>query len=518
MNRFLAAMALVLFAAPGFADGVYIGKIDGGPPSARIALVAAGNRFVCYCCSDDAAFNSRFSRWLTGSIRKSGEATASSADLSLHASIDGEGLNGGLQTDDGDSFEFRAKMVADDSEAGLFRFVQLTDDERLVDGWIVDEDGNVVGDQKANKKRTGKGSKKGKKNDKVGANASGSSAAGEKKAGASVGSSAGKKNNQVLSSKKLAERLPSNKKGKSEALKGVGKKESESEKASKKGPDKDGVAKNDSKKSTKNKSGDAEQTGGKKVAKDQKTETGEQVEAGKTEEEGAVVKGNKKKDGEKEGVATTGQNAPNKAGKKNTQKQGEAAGENENVAEADAAAEENAQEQAVVKAGQKRLKNKNVGKIKNIEEVNIIEQDEAAAAEEEEAPQAVDVENVRIVNRIKPNNQRGAKKNQGVDAPAPLPGEVVEGNLVGVDDEDRVLTVDDGQDVVEIPVGNRQMIVVDENGERAAEEPANAAAQGALKGKPGKMLKKLAAGGEVPVRIRIGAKNVVVKQQAADAQ
>jgi hypothetical protein len=62
------------------------------------------------------------------------------------------------------------------------------------------------------------------------------------------------------------------------------------------------------------------------------------------------------------------------------------------------------------------------------------------------------------------------------------------------------------------------MIVVDENGERAAEEPANAAAQGALKGKPGKMLKKLAAGGEVPVRIRIGAKNVVVKQQAADAQ
>jgi hypothetical protein len=515
MNRFLAATTLVLLAAPGFADGVYIGKIDGGPPSARIALVAAGNRFVCYCCSDDAAFNSRFSRWLTGSIRKSGEATASSADLSLHTSVAGEVLRGGLQTDDGESFEFHGKRVADDSDAGLFRFVQLTEDERLVDGWIVDEDGNVVGDQKANKKKTGRGSKKGKKNDKVGAKANGSSSAGEKKAGASVGSAAGKKNNQVLSSKKLAERLPSIKKGKSEALKGISKKETaskkeseskkdESEKTSKKGPDKDGVAKNETKKPNKNKTGDADQTGDKKVAKGQKLNKGETAEAGENEEEGAVAKGKKKKDGEKEGVAAKGQKGPKNPGKNKKNQTGEA--------------DENVQEQVVEKAGQKLLQKKNVGKIKNVEEVNIIEQDDAAAAEEEEAPQPVDVENVRIVNRIKPNNQPGAKKNQGDDAPAPLPGEVVEGNLVGVDDEDRVLTVDDGQDVVEIPVGNRQMIVVDENGERAAEEPANAAAQGALKGKPGQMLKKLAADGEVPVRIRIGAKNVVVKQQAADAQ
>ena len=76
MNRLLALTTLSLASAPCLADGAYVGKLEGGPASARVAVVAAGSRFVAYVCSDDEAFNERYSRWLIGTVKKSGEATA----------------------------------------------------------------------------------------------------------------------------------------------------------------------------------------------------------------------------------------------------------------------------------------------------------------------------------------------------------------------------------------------------------------------------------------------------------
>jgi len=527
MNRSMALTALMLFAAPALADGVYIGKFENGPQSARIAFVAAGNQFVGYVCSDEDAFNGRYSRWLTGAVKKSGEATAEAEQLYLHATIKDEVVMGGVQTADGESMEFTAARIADESAAGLFRFVQLTDEDRLVDGWIVDEEGEIVGKRDTVKRKKSAIGPKSSKN--AAGNAKGSKTTSSKNS-ANAGSS-NQNDVQVLSAKKLTGRLRSSVKTKAgDLVKGASKKEStkkalssngnsgakgstsEKAKTSAEKSSKSSVANSDVSKS--NKSPGDEQAADGQVAQGDKQSSKSKNKQGQNNNENAGEQGQNNE----EVTANQGQKAK--------QKQGAAeAAENENagVAAVNEAAAEGVEQinEAAEKAAKRQAKgllreaalnlanqNQQPQKIRNVEQVNIVNQEEAAAAEDAEAPQPVEVENVRVVNRV--NGKKEAK--------APLPGEVVEGNLTGVDDEERVLTVDNGDEVLEVPVGNRQMIVVDEEGARAAEEPANAKAQGALKGKPGKMLKKLAASGSVPVRVRIGAKNVVVKQQEAEQQ
>lgn len=568
MRLFLAPVVVAAAASPCFADGVYIGRTSAGPDTARIAIVEAGGRYVCYSCSGDAAFNEKYSRWMQGAVNAKGESTASSGGVFLHATFAKSSVRGGLQTADGESVEFHASKVADDAEAGLFRYVQLTDDERVIDGWIVDQEGDVVGQRnKTARKAIGKGPRD-QKRQGVGRTARG--ADDKKPAGAALGAggvagaSSSKKKQPIVSSKKLGDRLSSVAKKKAEAganadgAQGTAKKGTSKTgiagRVPKVGTDKTAGAKGEKKPAGTNKADPGNEqvaAGGKTGTKKQGTEgekkgTNEKTAVaektgtkgkGKGEEgaKGKVAAGAKKKGGkvevpEEDGaagkIAGVGKKQGQKGQNAGQKQQGAQAGAEENAAAAEAAeaAEEN-QPEVAVNAGKQKQKQQGqqgqqpVGKIRNVEEINIIEQEEEEAAEVEEvaAPQEVDVENVRIVNRIKPNNQQNAgQQKQNNNAPAPLPGEVVEGTLVGVDDEDRVLTLDDGQDVVEVPIGNRQMIVIDENGERAAEATENAAAQGALKGKPGEMLKKLAASGDVAVRVRIGAKNVVVKQQAEE--
>ena len=214
-----------LAAVPSWADGVYIGRLDIGPKSARIALVVADQRFIGYVCSDDDSFNERCSRWVQGTIRKNGEMTAAADGVALHAVASEDRLRGGWQAADGEAIEFRATRIPEDSEAGLFRYVQLTDDERVVDGWIVDEEGNVVGDRKVGRRnRNAKGAIPAKKESTVGPGKSSSSkstggkaarsnSSSDKKpaklAGGVGSSSSSKKRQELVSSKKLGDRLKS---------------------------------------------------------------------------------------------------------------------------------------------------------------------------------------------------------------------------------------------------------------------------------------------------------------------
>src|SRR5206468_12780248 len=105
-------------------------------------------------CSQDEAFNTAASRWLTGSLGAGSTIEASAGKVSVKAAIKGETAQGTLTTSDGQTLKFTAKEVEVTGNAGLYRAVDTVKGDEMVAGWIVDEEGKIAG--AAQNKNSGK--------------------------------------------------------------------------------------------------------------------------------------------------------------------------------------------------------------------------------------------------------------------------------------------------------------------------------------------------------------------------
>ncbi|HVJ80814.1 MAG TPA: hypothetical protein VNC50_07060, partial [Planctomycetia bacterium] len=128
--------------AAGEAATTFIGRLEGAPESARIAVVMKGGKFIAYACSRDAAFNQKNSVWLGGEAA-AGELKSEQAGVSFEAKSDGRSLAGTLRQG-GESLAFTAKP-AKRQAAGLYRATDSIGGADFVLGWIVDDEFAAVG-------------------------------------------------------------------------------------------------------------------------------------------------------------------------------------------------------------------------------------------------------------------------------------------------------------------------------------------------------------------------------------
>lgn len=120
----------------------FVGKLQGGPPSARVAVVADEDSFIAYVCSGDDAFNQKASRWFKGKV-ENGKFTAERDGVKLTGSVSAEGVEGVFTM--GEDHSFTAKPCEESTLAGLFRAEFNDGEDDMVGGWIVDENDDAVG-------------------------------------------------------------------------------------------------------------------------------------------------------------------------------------------------------------------------------------------------------------------------------------------------------------------------------------------------------------------------------------
>jgi hypothetical protein len=131
----------------------FVGPLEGGPASARIAVVTEKDKFLVYSCSQDVAFNGMCSRWLRGTIGDKGTIEATSPDgVKVAGEIKGNTIEGTLTAKD-KTMKFTAKKVTACQNAGLYRAVDSADGEEFVAGWIVDEADAIAGNVQNQKKK-----------------------------------------------------------------------------------------------------------------------------------------------------------------------------------------------------------------------------------------------------------------------------------------------------------------------------------------------------------------------------
>lgn len=123
----------------------FIGAVEGGPESARIALVADESAVTAYVCSGDDEFNQKFSEWFTGEV-EDGLVSLESDQVKLVARMTGKVMDGRIKFED-KSLKFKAEALPENSVAGLFRAeVPLEEGEgQIVCGWIIAPEGSCVG-------------------------------------------------------------------------------------------------------------------------------------------------------------------------------------------------------------------------------------------------------------------------------------------------------------------------------------------------------------------------------------
>lgn len=130
----------------------FIGALEGGPASARIAVVTEKDKFLVYACSQDMKFNSSFSRWMRGTIGDKGAIEAKSPDgVEVTGVIKGDAIEGALAAN-GTTMKFTAKKILACQNAGLYRAVDNEGGEDFVAGWIVDEADAIAGSLQQGKK------------------------------------------------------------------------------------------------------------------------------------------------------------------------------------------------------------------------------------------------------------------------------------------------------------------------------------------------------------------------------
>jgi hypothetical protein len=122
----------------------FIGTLDGAPRSARIGVITDGAEFVAYVCSQDAEFNQAYSKWLKGTVGDRSRLSAAAEGVKIEAAVGAEKIEGQLEAG-GKSMKFSAAVVDPEAGAGLFRAEDTVKDETHVFGWLVEEDGTVVG-------------------------------------------------------------------------------------------------------------------------------------------------------------------------------------------------------------------------------------------------------------------------------------------------------------------------------------------------------------------------------------
>ena len=118
------AAAAVMAATGGKASAeessatTFVGKLEGGPASARVAVVTDEDGFIAYVCSADDGFNQKAARWFRGTI-EDGKFAAERDGLKFSGKISPDGVQGLMST--GDELSFTATPCDDTTLAGLFR-------------------------------------------------------------------------------------------------------------------------------------------------------------------------------------------------------------------------------------------------------------------------------------------------------------------------------------------------------------------------------------------------------------
>src|SRR4051812_42590389 len=70
-------------------DRTYVGKLDGGPDSARIGIVTQGDRLLAYVCSGEEAFNGGNCRWLSGRLSSGAAELTHAGGMKLSVEVKG---------------------------------------------------------------------------------------------------------------------------------------------------------------------------------------------------------------------------------------------------------------------------------------------------------------------------------------------------------------------------------------------------------------------------------------------
>jgi hypothetical protein len=145
----------------------FIGKLEGAPASARLAVVVHEKCIVGYVCSTDEEFNQKHAAWCQGELDAEGRLQASGSKGRLTGQRKEDQLTLELAGSDGTKFTATASLAPPDSVAGLYRDVSLIKGEAWVSGWIIDDSGQVCGQsgqrQGKGKSRTLSAKLKGKK-------------------------------------------------------------------------------------------------------------------------------------------------------------------------------------------------------------------------------------------------------------------------------------------------------------------------------------------------------------------
>jgi hypothetical protein len=130
-------------AKPDEPSRIYVGRLEGGPDSARVGLVTRVGALLGYVCSGEEAFNRRNCRWFSGRLSADGAAEVGhDKGPKLAAVVKGDKAEGTVTTADGKALKFLAVAVPADGGAGVYRITYSTGSTL---GWIVDDTGFVGG-------------------------------------------------------------------------------------------------------------------------------------------------------------------------------------------------------------------------------------------------------------------------------------------------------------------------------------------------------------------------------------
>ena len=139
---FVSASTMTAARADEMSSTTYVGKLQGGPASARVAVVTDNDGFIAYVCSGEGDFNEKASRWFKGQV-DNGKFSAERDGIKLSGSFSQSGMTGTLSM--GEELSFSANAADDTTMAGLFRAEFNDGEDDVVGGWIVDENDDAVG-------------------------------------------------------------------------------------------------------------------------------------------------------------------------------------------------------------------------------------------------------------------------------------------------------------------------------------------------------------------------------------
>src|SRR5436305_1932731 len=81
-------------SAPADPSRTYVGKLAGGPDTARIGLVTRGTALVAYVCGGEEGFNRQDCRWFTGKLADGKGEVALEKGPKLAVTVKGDAAEG----------------------------------------------------------------------------------------------------------------------------------------------------------------------------------------------------------------------------------------------------------------------------------------------------------------------------------------------------------------------------------------------------------------------------------------